>query len=209
MTTSAYIHIPFCDNICNYCDFCKRYNYPHVIDKYLDSLELDIKDNYHGEKLKTIYIGGGTPSCLSLEQLKELFEILKILKKKKNIEYTIEGNIESTSIEKLKLYKEYGINRLSFGIESLNPNIQKYLNRKTKKETIENLLQEARNLGFHNINLDLMYAIPNETIEMLKQLESKYNQYFAYSDVAGIKQVQFIRELEAKQVLDDYYGTDI
>ena len=99
---SCYIHIPFCNKICSYCDFCKIYKDDKFVDKYLDALEKEIKSIYHKEVLDTIYIGGGTPSSLSINQLERLFNILKIFNKSKNIEYTIEGNFDTTSKEKLE-----------------------------------------------------------------------------------------------------------
>ena len=114
----VYIHIPFCKNICNYCDFCKVYYKTSYVSKYLDSLEIEIKSRYKNEEVDTIYIGGGTPSSLSIDELKKLFDIIKIFKLKDNYEFTIECNIELIDEEKLKLFKEVGINRLSFGVES-------------------------------------------------------------------------------------------
>lgn len=169
MTKHCYIHIPFCDNICSYCDFCKMYYNEKLVDHYLESLEKEIKSIYQNEELETIYIGGGTPSSLTTKQLKKLFSILSILKKKSKIEFTIEGNIESTTEEKLRLYKENGINRLSFGIESTNSKNLEYLERSFSKEQTEKVIQSARKLGFHNINLDLIYAIPTENIDILKE----------------------------------------
>lgn len=169
MIKHCYIHIPFCDNICSYCDFCKMYYKEEIVDEYLESLEQEIKSIYQNEELETIYIGGGTPSSLTIKQLQKLFSILSIFKKSKNIEYTIEGNIESTTEEKLLLYKENGINRLSFGIESINQNNLEYLERSFSKEKTEKVLKTARRLGFQNINLDLIYAIPRESIEILKE----------------------------------------
>ena len=169
MIKNCYIHIPFCEKICSYCDFCKIYYNEKVVDKYLDSLEKEIKSLYQNESLETIYIGGGTPSCLSLKQLKKLFEILTILKKDKNIEYTIEGNFESTTKEKLLLYKQYGINRLSFGIETTNKNNLKFLNRTLSKKQAKEIITYAKEIGLNNINVDLIYALPNETISDLKK----------------------------------------
>ena len=97
MISSAYIHIPFCMSICSYCDFCKFYYNKDMVNKYLLALEQEIKDRYKGEVLNTIYIGGGTPSCLSIEELTRLFEILKVFKVN-NLEYTIECNIENICI---------------------------------------------------------------------------------------------------------------
>ena len=90
-------------------------------------------------------------------------------KKNKEIEYTIEGNFESTTLDKLKLYKKYGINRLSFGIESISPKNLKFLDRKINKKEVEKIINTAKKLGFSNINLDLMYAFPNETKKELEK----------------------------------------
>jgi len=168
MIKYCYIHIPFCSKICSYCDFCKMLNYDKFIDSYLDALEEEIKTIYKGDTLDTIYIGGGTPSSLNINQLKRLFEILKIFKKSKNIEITIEGNFESTDIDKLKLYKEYGVNRLSFGIETINNKYLSYLNRSLDLKEVEEILENARELGFNNINVDLMYALKDESIKDLE-----------------------------------------
>ena len=169
MIKSCYIHIPFCNHICSYCDFCKLEYHKCFIDRYLNALEKEIKSTYQGEELDTIYIGGGTPSSLDINELKRLFSILSVLKKSPNVEYTIEGNFESTTKEKLEYYKKVGINRLSFGVESINPNNLSFLNRQEDKKKIEEVLKDAREIGFPNINLDLMYALPMETIEVLEK----------------------------------------
>lgn len=163
----CYIHIPFCNKICSYCDFCKMYYDKNLVNKYLDELKNEINTIYKGEELETIYIGGGTPSCLDEEELIKLFEILKKLNKSKNIEYTIEGNFENTNENKLKIYKKYGINRLSFGIESINNNNLKLLEREINISKIKEIISKSKEIGINNINVDLMYALPNETLEIL------------------------------------------
>ncbi len=167
MIRSCYIHIPFCESICSYCDFCKMLYQKKLVDSYLDQLEKEIISIYQGEVLKTIYIGGGTPSCLSDSQLERLFSIISILRREDDVEITIEGNIESTTIEKLLLYKKYGVNRLSFGIESTCSENLSFLERNFSKKKTEEVIATARELGFSNINLDLMYALPGENIEMV------------------------------------------
>ena len=169
MIKNCYIHIPFCDKICAYCDFCKMLKYDKFIDSYLDALEREIKTIYKGEELDTIYIGGGTPSALSLNQLERLFSILNIFNKSKNIEFTIEGNFESTNKEKLELYRRVGINRLSFGLESINKDNLKLLDRDIDLDRVKNIINEAKSLGFNNINIDLIYAIPFESMDVLKK----------------------------------------
>ena len=185
MTTSAYIHIPFCDNICTYCDFCKRYSNNKIINKYLEALEKDIKDNYKGEKLKTIYIGGGTPSSLNMLQLKKLMKMIKMLKFDSFYEFTFEVNPENITEEKLILLKKNGVNRISIGVESTNNKLLKYLGRchdfKMVKEKIE-LIKKYIN----NINVDLIYAMPNQTMDELKEdldniIALKINHISTYS----------------------------
>ena len=164
MTKSVYIHIPFCNSICSYCDFCKLLYNEKLVDDYLDSLKNEIIDNYKGEILNTIYIGGGTPSSLSIKQLNKLFEIIKIFKINKNYEFTIEMNLSDISREKLDLFKKNKVNRISIGVESVNPKYFKFLNRESdKKEVIEkiNIVKEY----FNNFNIDLMYAFPNQTVK--------------------------------------------
>ena len=169
MPKNCYIHIPFCNNICSYCDFCKIYYDKKYLNKYLDSLEKEIDKIYQGEILDTIYIGGGTPSCLELEELEKLLSIIDKLNKSKNTEYTIEGNFESTTKEKLLLYKKHGINRLSFGLESINKDNLLFLERKLNPKEVKQIITLAKSLGFNNINIDLIYAIPNESLKVLEE----------------------------------------
>lgn len=163
MLSNCYIHIPFCSSICSYCDFCKLLYNKQFVSSYLNALEKEIENTYQKEELKTIYIGGGTPSALSIEELEILFNILNKLKKTPDCEITIEGNFESTTKEKLLLYKKYGINRLSFGLESTKEKNLKFLERKVDKKQVKEVIETARTLGFNNINIDLMYALPTET----------------------------------------------
>lgn len=169
MSTSLYVHIPYCKSICTYCDFCKMYYRHGQVEAYLLALEKELKSVYKKEKLKTIYIGGGTPSCLSIEQLKHLFEILNYALKEEEYEYTIECNFDSISKEKLELFLEAGINRLSFGVETIDPTQMSYLGRHNTEEDIRFFISYAKRLGFTNINVDLIYALPNETLDILKK----------------------------------------
>lgn len=166
MISSVYIHIPFCTTICSYCDFPKIYYNKSCIESYLLNLEKEIKQKYKNDIIKTIYIGGGTPSSLSVEELKRLFEILKIFKKSNDLEFTIECNLENLSLEKLLIMKEYGINRLSIGIQTFNEKFYPFLNRKNGNIDI---IKKAKEIGFDNINVDFIYAMPKESISDLKK----------------------------------------
>ena len=184
MVKSVYIHIPFCNDICSYCDFCKFYYNSYMVDKYLDELENEVKKIYKGEVIKTIYIGGGTPSSLSIEQLKRLFKIINHFNKD-IIEFTFECNIENIDEEKTKLIRDNGVNRISIGIQTFNGNLLSFLNRKHKKKEVKGKLEFIKKY-FDNINVDLMYAIPGETIEILnndinQMLELGINHISTYS----------------------------
>ncbi len=167
MIKSAYIHIPFCENICSYCDFCKFYYDKRMVSSYLIALEKEIDEYYLEEKLSTVYIGGGTPSSLSLEELQKLFSILSKLQKESDCEYTIECNIENITEEKIKLFFSYGVNRVSIGVQTFQEKYLSFLNRKhTKKEVFEKVVMIKKYIP--NINIDLIYAIPGETLEELE-----------------------------------------
>ena len=169
MIKSAYIHIPFCKKICSYCDFPKVCYQEKWIDSYLNALKYDIETNYNNDILDTIYIGGGTPSSLSTIELNKLFVILKKLKLNKTYEYTIETNIEDLTEDKIKLMKSFGINRVSIGVQTFNDKHLKTLNRNSNYEDLKNKIDLLKNNGIDNINLDLMYALPNQKIEELNQ----------------------------------------
>lgn len=174
MCNAVYIHIPFCKTICSYCDFCKVFYNKKFVKEYLEKLKIEINKYYNGELIKTLYIGGGTPSCLELEELEELFNILSIIKKDNNIEFTIECNIETLTEEKVRLFIKNGVNRVSIGIQSLlNKNIA-FLERHHDKEMVIEKINMLKKLGLNNINLDLMYALPEESIGNLKSDLEEY-----------------------------------
>lgn len=151
-----YVHIPFCSNICAYCDFAKIIYHKKYIDDYLDSLIKELKQ-LNLKNLETIYVGGGTPTSLSANELEKLLILLTPLLKN-DYEFTIECNVENISEEKLALFLKYGVNRLSIGIQSFDDRLLKQINRKhTSKEAIESI-NMIKKMGFKNINIDLIYG---------------------------------------------------
>lgn len=166
---SVYIHIPFCNKICSYCDFCKVLYESKWVIPYLESLKKEIVSRYNNEPIRTLYIGGGTPSSLSINELIYLFDILKLLDLSELEEFTFECNIESLSYEKLILLKKNRVNRLSFGIQSFNKDNLMFLGIERNNNKVYEMIDIIKNIGFDNINLDLMYAIPNQTLEMLEK----------------------------------------
>ena len=166
---SVYIHIPFCEEICSYCDFCKMYYNKEFVTKYLSALKKEIVCNYKGDVVDNLYIGGGTPSCLDIDDLKELFSIIKLFNLSDSCEFTVECNFENTSYEKLKLFYNNGVNRLSFGLETTDRKLLSLLERKFDKNKVLSTITDAKNIGISNINVDLMYALVGQNIDMLKE----------------------------------------
>ncbi|MDY0074501.1 MAG: radical SAM family heme chaperone HemW [Acholeplasmataceae bacterium] len=163
-----YVHIPFCESICHYCDFVKRIpQNQEMIDRYLSSLIEEINTYHnHFKSIETIYVGGGTPSMLSVEQLTRLFDALKDIHPQ---EYTIEVNPESYTKEKGKLFKDYGLNRISLGVQTFDQKLLEYLNRKHTKEHVFDVIHHLKTLDIPYISIDLIYAIPGQTLKMLKR----------------------------------------
>ena len=169
MIESAYIHIPFCNSICSYCDFTKLLYHEKWIFLYLESLKKEINQNYHQEPLKTIYIGGGTPTSLNTQALEFLFNIIDMFQKQDDYEYTVECNIESLTEEKIKIMKQHGVNRISIGIETFHLHHLKNMNRHHTKNQVQEMILTLKQYGFTNINLDFIYALPNETVKEVEE----------------------------------------
>ena len=198
MARSCYIHIPFCKKICSYCDFCKLFYSTGYVNSYLETLKSEINKYYAGEELETIYIGGGTPSCLSLVELEKLFNILSVFKRTPNCEVTIEANFDSITEEKIDLFQKYGVNRISFGIETTHDWILKRMNRTLNLEYVRHIISYCKRVGITNINVDLMYAFPGET---LKELEEDID-FILSLDVSHVSTYSLILEEHTKLYLD-------
>lgn len=166
---AVYIHIPFCYSLCKYCDFLSfEGSSEEEIQKYIESLKKEIniykKSGLLEDGVTTIYFGGGTPSIIEPEKIKE---ILQLLPMKENCEITIEINPKTVTYEKLKGFYEIGINRLSIGMQTFNKEMLEVLGRAHTPQDAEKTYKDARNIGFKNISIDLMFSLPNEKIEDL------------------------------------------
>ncbi len=165
-----YIHIPFCNSICSYCDFPKIIAKNDLKDKYVERLILEL-NSYESylNSIDTIFIGGGTPNSLSLDNLEKLFKALEDrIDFDKIKEFTIELNPEFVNIDLANLLKKYHINRISMGAQTINEDILKLLNRHHRKEDIINAINIFKSVGINNINLDFMFGMPNTNIDMIK-----------------------------------------
>ena len=162
---AIYIHIPFCDKKCEYCDFCTFVRMEKEYRKYVDYLIREIK-MYPKFRYDTIYFGGGTPSVLPVEMIREIMQELEWTE---NAEITLELNPTDMTLEKLKEIQEIGINRLSIGIQSFQNHVLKFIGRQHSSEDAINVYKMAREAGFSNITVDLMFGIPNQSIEDLQR----------------------------------------
>ena len=164
MAKSAYIHIPFCKQKCNYCSFTSFTNVENI-SNYKKALETEIKHFYKGELLDTLYFGGGTPSLLTSDIIKDIIKNFNI---NSNTEITLELNPDDADFEYLKSLRDIGINRLSIGSQTFNDKILQIIGRRhDSKQTIQavNLAQKA---GLENISLDLIYGLPLQTLAILE-----------------------------------------
>lgn len=170
---SLYIHIPFCKQRCFYCDFPTFAGKERFREEYIDALIKEIKEKCSDYLIKTIFIGGGTPSYLEENELEKLLIAVSKLNLSSKLEYSMECNPGTVNENKLKIMKKYGINRISFGLQSCNDNLLKKIGRiHTFKEFLENY-NLARKVGFDNVNVDLMYGLPNLTIQDWKNTLEK------------------------------------
>ena len=160
-----YVHIPFCKKKCDYCDFVSFSNKEEMIEKYVDCLIKEIADRSNDSIVKTIYIGGGTPSILNPHSIEEiLFAIRTNFAVADEVETTIEINPGTCTKKKLEEYKKFGINRLSIGLQSSNDKILKDIGRIHTYKDFENTINLAKEAGFKNINADMIIGLPGQTI---------------------------------------------
>lgn len=164
--TSLYIHIPFCAQKCLYCDFPSFSKKEHLRQDYIEALKKEIKGlEDKSLEIKTIFIGGGTPSILESYELENLLKEVSKLNLADDIEYSIECNPGSLTEEKLRVMKKYGVNRISMGLQAKQDSLLKGLGRIHNYKTFRENFLLAREVGFKNINVDLMFGLPNQSLE--------------------------------------------
>ncbi len=150
---------------CLYCDFTSYSKKEDLMIEYVKALSKEIVNKTKNKIIRTIFIGGGTPTYLSLEALKILKDTVKIIDKKENIEFTVEGNPGTFTEKKLKMLKSMGVNRLSIGLQSSKDRLLKTLGRIHSFEEFVQSFKMARKEGFNNINVDLMFGLPNQSLD--------------------------------------------
>ena len=171
--TSAYVHIPFCTQICYYCDFSKVFIKNQPVDSYLEHL-LQEFHSYDIQKLRTLYIGGGTPTALSAPQLEVLLDgLTKNLDLSVLEELTIEANPGDLDEDKIAVLKNSAVNRVSLGVQTFDDKMLKKIGRSHLEKDIYENIDRLKLAGFDNISIDLIYALPGQTMEQVKDNVAK------------------------------------
>ena len=171
--TSAYVHIPFCTQICYYCDFSKVFIKNQPVDEYLQALIREF-ESYDIKKLRTLYIGGGTPTSITAEQLEYLLtNLTKHLDLSVLEEFTIEANPGDLTEDKIEVLKHSAVNRVSLGVQTFNDKHLKQIGRSHNEAQIYSTISNLKEAGFHNISIDLIYALPGQTMEDVKENVAK------------------------------------
>ena len=215
-----YIHVPFCQSRCAYCDFYSTTLLAHR-EAYVDTVCRELRLRLHelqGEPIKTIYFGGGTPSTLTIEELRvilETLENLEVLGNPNNLELTLEANPDDLTEEYLSQLRSLPVNRLSIGVQSFCDDELQWLNRRHTSQEAFDVVLRAQKAGFENITIDLMFALPVQTLESLnysisKALQLDVQHISAYSLMfEPDSKITKLMELNRLQPLDEDVAADM
>lgn len=209
-----YIHIPFCEKICSYCDFCKMIYQSNLADLYIDEVIKEIEEKNINE-VSSIYIGGGTPSSLSEEQIDKLLNYLDRFIYP-GLPFSFECNVENLTDEKIEVLKKHHVNRISLGVQSFNPILLKIMNREHTFQQVNRLIQRLHDYEIFDINCDLIYGFKGQS---LKDLNDDLNQFLKldithistyalminHNTVLGIKNVKEIDQDQYREQYDFIY----
>ena len=171
--TSLYIHVPFCARKCSYCAFYSEASSGEVVNRYVSALIRELELVAEDLRPETVFFGGGTPSILSLRQWEQVLDAMERLKLLGASEWTVECNPATVSLDKAKLLRSYGVNRISMGVQSFDESLLDRLGRVHTREMAFKSFDVLRKAGFDNLNLDLMFAIPGQTMEVWRQTLSE------------------------------------
>lgn len=170
-STSAYIHIPFCEHICYYCDFNKVFLEGQPVDEYIEALlkeaRLALRQN-PVEKMETLYVGGGTPTSLNATQLDRLLNGLREILPYSDGEFTVEANPGDLTADKLEVMKNFGVNRLSMGVQTFDDRLLKKIGRKHTAQDVYDTIRLLEEKDFRNVTIDLIYALPGQSLESFR-----------------------------------------
>lgn len=212
MARGVYIHIPFCHQICNYCDFNKVFFKNQPVDEYIEAVgrEMEMAVSRKPEvfsHIETIFLGGGTPTALSAGQITRLLELVRThIPMEHVVEFSSEANPDELSEEKLSALLAGGVNRLSMGVQSFDQGLLQKIGRTHSNEHVYETIALAKKVGFTNISIDLMYGLPHQTMEQWEEtlrlaLDLKLPHYSAYSLIVEPKTIFYIQYAKGRLAL--------
>ncbi|MBC1803739.1 radical SAM family heme chaperone HemW [Listeria booriae] len=208
--TAVYIHIPFCEHICYYCDFNKVFLEGQPVDEYVDLLikEMEMVTKQHTmSPVETVFVGGGTPTTLTEAQLAKLCSaISRLFPMTESAEFSFEANPGDLSISKLQVMKDHGVNRLSMGVQSFNNELLKKIGRIHTVDDVYQSVNNAKQVGFENVSIDLIFSLPGQTEAdfedtLTKALDLDLPHYSAYSLIIEPKTIFYNLMQKGKLIL--------
>src|SRR4051812_44362315 len=204
---SLYVHVPFCAQKCAYCAFFSEASSGELINRYTDALIREMELVAADLKPRTIFFGGGTPSILNLAQWERILRAMERLGLLGAEEFTVECNPATVSLDKAKLFREFGINRISMGVQSLDEQLLDKLGRIHSREMVFKSFDILRRAGFDNLNLDLMFGIPGQTLEIwrdtLREVIQMQSEHLSSYEVIYEEDTALFAQLQAGDVRED------
>jgi oxygen-independent coproporphyrinogen-3 oxidase len=205
--TSLYVHVPFCAKKCSYCAFYSEASDGETINRYVASLIRELELIAHDLKPRTVFFGGGTPSLLNLRQWEQILAAMHRLGLTAAAEWTVECNPATVSLDKARLLRSYGVNRISMGVQSLDETLLERLGRVHSRQMVYKSFDILRQAGFDNVNLDLMFAIPGQTLEIwrgtLTEAISMGSEHLSSYEVIYEEDTALFAQLQAGEVEQD------
>src|SRR6185436_18408302 len=200
---SLYVHVPFCAQKCAYCAFYSEAAAGEKVNRYVAALSRELERVADQLKPRTVFFGGGTPSLLNLRQWEQIFHAMDRLGLLGATEWTVECNPATVSLDKARLLRDFGVNRISMGVQSLDEELLDRLGRIHSREMVFKSFDILRQAGFNNINLDLMFAIPSQTLEQwrstLTEALAMGSEHLSSYEVIYEEDTDLYRQLHAGQ----------
>lgn len=201
--TSLYVHVPFCAHKCEYCAFYSHAANGDIVNRYVAALIKEMELVAHDIKPRTVFFGGGTPSILNLRQWEQVLGAMERLNLLGAEEWTVECNPATVSADKAKLLRSFGVNRISMGVQSLDENLLERLGRIHTRETVFKSFDILRQSGFENVNLDLMFAIPGQTMEIwrntMREIIAMGSEHLSSYEVIYEEDTPLYEQLQARE----------
>ena len=204
---SLYVHVPFCAKKCSYCAFYSEASSGELMDRYVAALVREIELVSGDLKPRTIFFGGGTPSILNLRQWQSVLRTMEKFQLVGADEWTVECNPATVSLDKAKLLRDFGVNRISMGVQSLDKQLLDRLGRVHSREQVFKSFDILRTAGFENLNLDLMFAIPGQTMhiwrETLRETLALQSEHLSTYEVIYEDDTPLFHQLQAGEISVD------